>query len=465
MSDPRSTPTPAPTGRRAAATSRRPSATAVLAVVVPLVTVGALTAVSPRDAAEPTRPPSSSALTRATLVCPGGAAGAADVAVANADPDRTGTLVVGDGDDTLDLPAGQVPSVSSEDPVVVRGEDELAPGLVAGRGASAAATACPGPRPEAWFTGVGAGAEHRSVLELVNPDGGPAVADVTVHGPDGVVDVPALRGVTVRGHRAERFDLASVVPSREELAVHVRVTRGRLGSSVLDTVEEVGSDTAARDWLAAQDEPATTSYLLGLGAGRGTRVLTVANPGDSEARVELRLVAARSEFAPADVEALSVAPGAVATVDLTDVLAGEAARDAVGLRLDASGEVTAGLRTLVGDDLAHAVTGVELGTTPAGVVVPPGPKRLVLAGIPRVGSVEVSSRTADGRSLATRTVDLDQGRAARVPLPARAAYVEVAVADTTAVGVVEIGRRGLAVVPLVPLELAGRVADVAPALQ
>ena len=40
----------------------------------------------------------------------------------------------------------------------------------------------PPPAAVRWFTGVGAGASHRSVLELTNPDAGTAVADVTVLG-------------------------------------------------------------------------------------------------------------------------------------------------------------------------------------------------------------------------------------------------------------------------------------------
>ncbi|WP_442940283.1 DUF5719 family protein [Nocardioides sp. B-3] len=70
--------------------------------------------------------------------------------------------------------------------------------------ASAVACAVP-PVPSSGSPGVGAAPEHSSTLELVNPDGGPAVADVTVLGPSGPVDVPALRGVTVPGGRTMRF--------------------------------------------------------------------------------------------------------------------------------------------------------------------------------------------------------------------------------------------------------------------
>ena len=57
-----------------------------------------------------------------------------------------------------------------------------------------AALDCPRPRRETWFTGVGGGAEHTSVIELVNPDDGPAVADITVLGRAGPLDAADLRG-------------------------------------------------------------------------------------------------------------------------------------------------------------------------------------------------------------------------------------------------------------------------------
>ncbi len=452
-------------GRRAASSSsRRPSPTAVLGVLVPLLTVGALALVQPDTVPDLGRGPTSTSLSRATVVCPAAIAGASGLKVANADPEVAGRLELGDDGEALDLAAGEVVDTDAEAPLVIRGTGDLAPGLVAGRAGPTAATACVSPQPEVWFTGVGAGAEHRSVLELVNPDGGPAVADITVLGPEGVLDVPALRGVTVRGRQSERLDLADVVPTRDDVSLHVQVTRGRLASSVLDTVEDLGTDQIAREWLAGQAEPADTAYLLGLGAGTGERDLVVANPGDDEVRVGIRLVAARSEFAPAGLEDLTVAPGTTATVDLSKVLTGKAARDALGIRIDATGPVTSTLRTLVDGDLAHAVAGVGL-TDRSAAVVPTGPKRIVLAGITRVGEATVVMRTASGRLLEPLEVDLDVGAAARIRLPAEATYVEVQLSRATAVGSIELGPRGLAVVPLEPLVLSGQIADVRPALQ
>jgi hypothetical protein len=81
----------------------------------------------------------------------------------------------------------------------------------------AGTTACVEPEPEAWFTGVGAGPEHSSVLELVNPDKGPAVADVTVLTPTGVADVSALRGIRVPGASSLTFDLGRLAAWKHDL--------------------------------------------------------------------------------------------------------------------------------------------------------------------------------------------------------------------------------------------------------
>ena len=88
---------------------------------------------------------------------------------------------------------------------------------------------------------------------------------MTVWDGSGLVDVPALRGIRVPGSGSTSFDLADVVPSRDALALHVQVSRGRLASSVVDVVDPVGRDRPVREWLPAQAAPAATSYVAGLG--------------------------------------------------------------------------------------------------------------------------------------------------------------------------------------------------------
>ena len=166
------------------------------------------------------------------------------------------------------------------------------------------------PAPERWFTGVGAAAEHASTLTLVNPDKGPAVADVTVWDGSGLVDVPALRGLRVPGGRSASFDLAEVAPSRDALALRSRSPAAGSARAWSTWSTPSGATGPVREWLPAQAAPAATSYVVGVGDRRAAgRFLTLANPGDSEVRVELKLVGRDSEFAPAGVEELSARPG------------------------------------------------------------------------------------------------------------------------------------------------------------
>jgi hypothetical protein len=456
-------PTAEPGRRAAAAVSRRPSSLTVLAVLIPLLTVGALALV--RAPADPTgpRPPADAELTRTTLVCPGALPGATEVLVGHTNPRAAGVVETRVGDEgRVRLSRGSA-LTESDDPLVLVGEGAIAPGLLAGRGGDGVAASCKDPAPDQWFTGVSAGPEHSSVLDLVNPDGGTAVADITLLGPDGPLDVPRLRGVTVRGRDAVSFDLAQVAPSRDVLAMRVQVTRGRLGAHVTDLVDEVGEGARSADWMPAQEEPATTSHLLGLGELQGERTLVLANPGDDEARVGIEVVTTRSEFAPSGLEEVRVAPGSVEVVEVGDALGGRTAEGATGLRVESSVPVTAGLRSVVAGDLSHAVAGSVVEER-AAAVVPPGPKRLHLGGADAPGVAVVVTRDGEGRPLGRERVEVDPGKGVVVDLPGQARMVDVSLDRTGAVASVEATDGGLAVLPLAELALTGRVPDVIPAL-
>lgn len=517
-----STPVP-PGGRRAVGERRRLEGTVVAALLVPLLALGALLLVdrpgAPGAAGAPAGrggTPVQAPLSAVDLGCPSGggdgagvsaprvllaapgargADGAGGGAGGGTAPEGALAVDVAGGDRRAVAPDGAGTASTAVTPVrggdaavVVRGRGDLAPGLLALRVGSgtgrtgpaaardgSAAVACPAPRPAQWFTGVGAGATHASVLELVNPDAGPAVADVTVLDGTGTADVPALRGVTVRGGEALRLDLAQVAPRRGELALRVVVTRGRLATSVLDRVDRLGRGGVRADWLPSQPEPATDQLLPGLVEGRGGRTLAVANPGDDEARVTVRVVTRDSTLSPVGLDTVVVEPGTVESVDLSTLLGREAAAGAVAVRLTSSAPVTATLRQAVAGDLAHAVGAVPLAT--AVTLLPPGAARVVLAPADAVGTVDVATWAADGTALPVLRRELDPGRAAVVRLPRRAARVAVVVDGTTRTGeavsaagaVVVAGRGrgrggGTAVLPLVALVDRALVPQVGPGL-
>lgn len=467
MSDETTTPIPAPAGggrrRVAEAARRRPSPLTLLAVLIPLLTVAALALVRPAPVAPTSYAPSQAPLDRSTAVCPARLPGADEVRLGNAGLGSGElTLRVGGDDRSATLETG-VGALEERSALVVGGSGDLAPGLVVSRSGAGSAVGCDEPAPERWFTGLGASAEHFSTLTLVNPDKGPAVADVAVWDGSGVVDVPALRGVRVPGGRSVSFDLSEVVPNRDALAAQVLVSRGRLASSVVDTLDPVGRDKPVREWLPGQAAPAPVSYVVGVGATPSDRTLTLANPGDSEVRVELKLVSEESEFAPAGLEEVRLAPASVSAVDLAGVLRGRTAEGVQAVRVEATGPVTAALRVQTAGDLAFSVAGATVADGSA-VALPAGSKRLLVAGADAPGVLVLQAWDADGEVVVReRRVELAPATAARLRLPDDAVLARVRLERTGAVLALEASDRGLSVLPLTQLTTTSQVPDVRPA--
>jgi hypothetical protein len=442
--------------------------TTLLAVVLPVLCALALWAVRPDGTVEADHPPTRTTLTRATVTCPTAMPGGDEVALTNAGDSVSGQVRVGLGKSAkpAEVASGRVARVDpGRGAVAVTGEGATAPGLVAGRfgGKQLAAVNCPAPEPEAWYTGVGAGAGHRSVLELVNPDAGTAIADITVYARSGVVDVSRLRGVSVPGKSSLRLDLSTIVPRRDELTLQVVAARGRVGSALLDRRDEIGSAKGTQDWLPAQSAPAETNYLMGLAPGRGGRTLVVANGGLDEVRADVKVVTKDSVFAPKGVDEIRVAPQSVERVTVSGELAKAVADGVSGLLVTSSGPVTASVRSFVDGDLSHAVPTDQVSGRTA-VLVPKGKKTLSLAGASRSGTVTVVARTAQGKQLARKSVEVAKDRGASIAVPSDAVLVSVVPARTSVTGAVLVIDGGASVVPLIAPPTSGLVPDVRPGL-
>jgi len=476
MSHSQSPPPSQRAGRRTAARRSRVNLTTVLAVVLPVLSAAVLLLVRPDTPPDTTYPPTRTTLTAATLICPSGLPGSPEVALTTASDDVDAQVQVGLGDAAADadLVSGRVTTVDDGDALAISGQDEAAPGLVAGRSAADedAVTSCLPPTAVRWFTGVGAGASHRSVLELTNPDAGTAVADVTVLGRAGVVDAPRLRGVSVPGGTTVRLDLAEVVPRTDDLALEVVAARGRIGATLLDGVDRVGSAPVTQDWLPGQAEPATDNVLLGLAPGSGRRTLTIANPGTDEVRAELKVIDSESVFAPDGVDEIRVPPQSVVRVPVNAVVDQAVAQGALGLSITASGPVTTSLRSMVRGDLSIATSGAPIDTQGT-VLLPALPERgrqaatrqVVLADASTAGTVTVVARAADGSKLKETSLDVVPARGAVVRVPAATRQLDVVPARTSVTGsVVTSAPGGTSVLPLTVPVRNGLVPHVRPGL-
>jgi hypothetical protein len=451
---------------------RRFGADVLLAILLPVVAVLALLLLHP-DRGEPHgAAPVETQLTSASVVCPNALPGTGSdqlgVSILGADPEAKvrGDVQVGLGSSAAPLPV-RTRRVSTAPqglgPTVVTGADDLAPGLVAGRSQSVplAAIDCAPPVAEHWFTGVGADATHDSVIELVNPNAGQAIADITVRSPNGVLEVSALHGVSVPGNSSLQLDLGQIVPNRAELSLEVHTSRGRLAVHVVDSYDELGSGATGQDWLPAQAEPATTNLLLGLTKGAGERTLVLANPGADEVRATITVVTPTSTFAPTGVEPVRVAPDSTEAVSLDDVLAQAAKDGAIGLLVESDGPVTSALRQFAGGDLS-LLTAPPAVAEPTAVVVPAGPKHLLLAGAEAAGGATVTSYSARGKPLDQQEVELVPDAGADLTLPDDAVLVTVTPQGTSVRAAVLLSGTGTAVVPLRELVLTGLVPDVRP---
>lgn len=443
--------------------------TAVLAVVLPVLTVGALALVSAPEAETATHPPSQTGLNLAIQTCPGTISGDKTVAVANAAGASGSVEVTEAGSESptsVDVRTDR-PTIETvgDKALVVRGSDDLAPGLVSGRfDAGPAAVVCREPEPDQWFTGLGAAARHSSVIELVNPDPGPAVADITVIGPRGPVDAPSLRGITVPGGRALSLDLSREIPMRGELAARVEISRGRLGVHATDSFDELGRGEAGTDWLAPQ-LPGTDLTLLGLPQGTGTRALVLANDGDDEVRATLRVVTEDSAFQPKNLDEVRVPPGSTVRVPLSAILGAAVQDGALGVSVEATHPVTATLRSFVGGDVSHAVPLPLVADATLALVPEVGPqgRATVLVTSDGVGSAEVLARLSGGGKKVV-TVELKPGTTQVVDLPKRTVLVQVTPTGTGVRAALLVEDGGAAVTGLRELVRTGLVPDVRPAL-
>lgn len=445
---------------------RRPDALSLVAVLLPVLAVLAALLLHTDETVVETVAPVETALTRATLICP---PGGSEVSIASVSGAAGAVSVRADGDQAeLNIKPDRATRFEvGRRATVITGTDALAPGLVANRFERPwASTDCRPPVVEQWFTGVGAGAKHRSTLQLVNPDAGRAVVDIVVLGRRGEVSVPALRGLAVAGGATRRFDLAEVIPRRDDLALHVTTVRGRISASIRDSFQELGRGQGGRDELASQDEPSTSNLLLGLTAGKGQRTLIIANPANDEGRATVQLVTADSVFVPAGAEDVVLPPRSVVRVGLAPLLKGTGKNDSsrpYGVRVDSSVPTTVGLVMFVEGDLAQGVPTPPLAGAGT-VVLPKAEKELILAGASGQGVVTVSLWDKAGRKLPRKRLEIALDRGYLVALPRKARLMTVLPERTTVSAVVLVTGDGATLVRVREPLLTGLEPFVEPGL-
>jgi hypothetical protein len=450
----------------------RLDAVSALALVIPLVTVGALALVQQPPVHHVTYPPSLTQLTGATLVCPGSAPASPDAWVSTASG-ASGDLTVGTAatKSTVSVSPNAVTRLPGIGPTVVQGSDDLAPGLLGLRSGTAPLTTqdCSVPSSEQWFAGVASGPAHDSVIELVNPDSGRADADITLYGKRAFTP-RQLQGITIPAHRTVRLDLGKIAPRRTLLSAQVQVTRGRLGVHVLDSRTDLVTHKVVREWLPRQAAPALDNQLIGLPGGAGTRTLQLSNPGEDVVRAQVKIVTGDTSFAPAGVPPVTIRPGSTTSVLLTKVLAKALGDGAVGVEVKADAPVFASVLTRLATDEAVTVPGSDIRTDTATLLpVASGKgaapvKATLYVSADASGAATVKAYDASGKQLLDQRVGQQQGHTVAIDLPRGTAFLRVVPQGTVIRGAVLLTGDGASVVPLHELLTQGLVPNIRPGL-
>ena len=450
----------------------RLDAVSVLALVIPLVTGGVLALVRQPPVHDQHLPPRLTALTNSAVVCPAPAPNATAGWVSTASGASGQVSVRGpQGAASVTIRTGRPTRLTGAGTAVVKAAGPLAPGLLGLRAGTAPLTTedCGVPSPMQWFTGLGSGATHDSVIELVNPDGGPADADITLYG-HRAFTARKLHGITIPANRTVSLDLGAIAPRRALISAQVQVTRGRLGVHVLDRRTDLGSHRVRRQWIPRQLAPALDSQLLGLPTGHGTRTLQLGNPGTDVVRAQVKVVTADTSFAPAGLGTISVKAGATASVSLTQVLDKALADGALGVEVTADGPLTSSLLTDLGNDLAVTVPdtlvqdrAVTLLPVTTGRHSTPVAATLYLSA-DSAGAATVTTYAASGHTLLRKRIGQQQGRTVAVRLPRGAAYLSVEPESTDVRAAVVLTGDGASVIPLHELLTRGLVPQIRPGL-
>jgi hypothetical protein len=427
---------------------------AVLAAAV-LVSAGAV-AVAGQAVDQPESPersPSVVATTKATLACPqrprrasteatifavspvsedGTAGHAGTVSASVLGSDSSGDL------ETLDVRGSAFvrPLADTVDPsVIVSAAGPISAGLTATQwstetGASSAGTAaswCQAGADDWWFTGVSTSVGSTSSIVLTNSTPAIAVADLNFFGPDGPVTAVGERGIALAPQSQQTISLGRFAPGIDALTVNVHATTGRVTAALASELTS-GVTPGGTEWLPAADVPATSILIDASFGSADERSLQITNPGDSEALVKVQVVDESGAFTPSGLEDLRVAPGAVVSEDLTDIVDKGAAAVSLSSTVPVTGAVISSVSRP--NDFAVSVPSPELGTPAVVPAIPDSDLELAFSSSIRKGSaVEIVGFTADGTSVLIKSLNLTGRRTTtwQPPATSKAAYYVVTV--------------------------------------
>jgi hypothetical protein len=194
----------------------------------------------------------------------------------------------------------------------------------AGIGRAFSDAACVAPAADWWFAGAEGRLGASDTLFLANPSDTTANVSLSLWSASGPLSPPGATGIVVAPHTAWRRDISDLAPDASGLAVHVRADSGTVAAALYDR-RYSGVTPAGGDWIPATLPPARSLVVPGYAPFAGPKGLALANPGDRDAAVSLRVVTAHGAFAPAGAQSVVVPAGRSLPLDLQLAINGDPA--------------------------------------------------------------------------------------------------------------------------------------------
>ena len=273
--------------------------------------------------------------------------------------------------------------------------------------------ACQPPATDSWFVGADGRIGFSDWLYLVNPSNTIANVALTFWSARGPLSPPNTSGIPLAPRTTMVRKISDFAPDVAGLALRVHANSGAVAAGVVD-LQNSGTTPRGSDWIPASSTPADSAVITGFFAHATQDVVDLANPGDRDATVSLRVLTPSKNFVPAGHQTVVVPAGHTATVDVSDAIAGEAA--AVVLSSDnpvAASGFTAQSPSTGFRELAWLSAGAPL-RSPAGIAnnVPPFGQdvHLVLTAPDAPSRVRVSTTGTASAIVSVpsgRTVDVD----------------------------------------------------------
>jgi hypothetical protein len=180
---------------------------------------------------------------------------------------------------------------------------------------------CLPPATNWWFVGASGKVGYTDRLFLANPAKIAADVVVTAWTPKGPVSTPRIADIIVPPESKYTVGVYAFAPDIPNVAIHVHAESGAVTAALMDR-HTSGVDPDGGDLVPATQSPSRHGVISGFPEGSGPRALVVANPGFSDATVDIKVVTSQGEYTPSSVKSFVVGAGRTKFVDVTKALSG-----------------------------------------------------------------------------------------------------------------------------------------------